>query len=459
MSITTGTATVPRRPQPGPPLRPADTATGLASTRDRSDVFIAPDVYEPRLRRHEDGTQDPLKLIVTAPDTAEREKLKKLFLQLDSGNRISADLPLIAGFAVEVSPTAVQVLPDLGKVAQGVKVYLDGDISIPEPAEPTDGKPLVQPHLNIATRAMGLDKLWAKGWTGKGVGIAVIDTGIAPHPDVKSHVIAFKDFINGKTEAYDDQGHGTHVSSIAAGDGRASNGLYKGCAPDADLIGIKVLDSTGNGSFSNVIAGIQWALENKERYHIQVINLSLGGRAKQSYKDDPVTQAIEAAFAQGVVACVAAGNNGPTAGSINTPAHALDAFTVGALDDNGTIDRQDDVLASFSGHGPTPVDGLTKPDILAPGVDITAADWRNTGYRILSGTSMASPMVAGAVALIRQARPDLTPQQIKDAFMTTASPLPASPDPNAEGSGSLDAVHALAATEAIPRPPSTPSRQ
>jgi serine protease AprX len=385
---------------------------------------------------------DPLRLIITAPDASQRDALKKLFLEQDPGNRITVDLPLIHGFAVEVSPNAIQILPDLGKVARDVRVFLDNEVSIPEPPQPDRG-PRPTAGLDVATGAMGLDRLWDKGLTGKGVGIAVIDTGIAPHDDVKDRIVAFKDFVNGKTEPYDDQGHGTHVSSIAAGDGEASHGRYKGCAPEASLIGIKVLDKNGNGSFSDVIAGIQWAIENKDRYGIGVINLSLGGRAKQSYKDDPVAQAIEAAAAAGIVPCVAAGNNGPVGRTINTPAHALDAFTIGALDDMGTVGRDDDAVADFSGRGPSPFDSLAKPDLLAPGVDITAADWRSpNGYRTLSGTSMATPMVAGAVALIRGARPDLTPTQIKDVFMQTAQPVPGPYDPNAEGRGSVDPVAA-----------------
>lgn len=417
------------------------------------EVRIAPDVLECEHEIVESGSDspareaEPLKLIVTAPDPAERDKLKKLFLDENPDNRIGADLPLINGFAVEVSPSSIQILPELGKTAHDVRVSLDGEVSIPEqPDQPDQHRPPTA-SLNLATHAMGLDQLWARGLTGKGVTIAVIDTGIAPHPDLVHHIIDFKDYVNGKSEAYDDSGHGTHVSSICAGDGRASAGAFKGCAPEASLIGIKVLDKNGKGSVSKIIEAIQWAIDNKDRYHIGVINLSLGGPPTQSYEDDPMAQAAEAAAADGLVVCAAAGNNGPTAKTINTPGIAPDAFTVGSLDDMGTVTRSDDVVANSSGRGPTPFDGLPKPDFVAPGVGITAADWRSDGYRTMSGTSMATPMVSGAVAVLLQARPDLTPSQIKQLLMQTATRVESSHDPNAQGSGFIDPVHALASSD------------
>lgn len=434
----------------GPVTRlPASARPKGSSLQATSDApWVAPDVFE-RASATTDG--GPLRLIITAPDTGEREQLKKLFLDQDPQNLVTVDLPIISGFAVEVSPTAIQILPNLGKTAHDARVFLDNEVSIPEPSQPPT--PRASARLDVATHAMGLDAVWDQGFTGKGMTIAVIDTGIAPHPDLKDHVVYFHDYVNGKTATYDDNGHGTHVSSICAGTGQASQGRYKGCAPEANLIGLKALDKNGKGSFSKLIQALDWAVANKAQYHIDVINMSVGAPAKQSYKDDPLAQAVEAAVAAGIVTCVAAGNDGPSSKSINTPGHALDAFTVGALDDQGSIDRSDDSLADFSGRGPTPVDGLTKPDILAPGVDITAADYRSEGYRTMSGTSMATPMVAGTVACLRQARPDLTPAQIKTALMKTATSLPDEHDPNFEGSGSLDAIDALAAVQSLPKPP------
>jgi len=393
----------------------------------------------------------PLSLIISAPDNGEREALKKLFLDRDPRTRITVDLPLINAFAVELAPDAVGVLPSLGKVAQGVRVYLDNQMSIPEGEQEQD----VRPALDTAAGTLDLQQLWDRGLSGKDVAVAVIDTGVAPHSDLGSRIIGFKDFVNGRTEPYDDQGHGTHVAGTVAGDGKASEGRYKGAAPQASVVGIKVLDGRGSGSFSDVIAGIQWAVDNKDKYGIKVINMSLGGRARQSYKDDPVAQAIEAAAAAGIVPCVAAGNSGPGAKTINTPAHALNALTVAASDDRGTVGRDDDRIASFSSRGPSPVDLLDKPDVSAPGVDITAADWRG-GYRTLSGTSMATPMVAGVAALLLEARPDLTPAQVKGILMQTADPIAAT-NATAQGAGVIDPLEALdAPAPAPPTPPAPP---
>lgn len=437
---TVSPRTVSRQEADATPVQPRD------RVEMGTPAMLVPRAFPRRGAAEPPAPAEPLSLIISAPDGAERAELKKLFLERDPQTRITADLPLIHAFAVELPPNSIGVLPELGKVARGVRVFLDGDISIPEPEQ--QAAP-VHPNLDAATHALGLQPLWDKGITGKGVTICVIDTGVAQHPDLKSHIVAFKDLVNGRTDPYDDQGHGTHVSSIAAGDGQASEGRYKGCAPEASIVGVKVLDSHGSGSFSSVIAGIQWAVENRDRYGIKVINLSLGGRVKQSYKDDPVAQAIEAASAAGIVPVVAAGNNGPGAQSIATPAHAPHALTVAADDDRGTPDRSDDAIASFSSRGPTPIDSLAKLDVAAPGVDITAADWRG-GYRTLSGTSMATPMVAGVAALLLQARPGLTPDQVKDLLMRTADPLKEI-DASAQGSGVVDAARALEAP--LPQPP------
>lgn len=396
----------------------------------------------------------PLGLIVSAPDPKEREELKKLFLEKDPRTRITLDLPIINGFAVELPADSVQVLPELGKAARNVHVYLDDKVSIPEPPEYNGIEAPVETSLDTVIPTLELNKLWEQGITGKGVNIAVIDTGVAQHPDVKDRIIHFKDFVNNRKEAYDDQGHGTHCTSIAAGDGKASQGKFKGAAPEAGIVGIKVLDGNGSGSFSNVIAGIQYAIEKKDELGIKVISMSLGGRVSKPYKDDPVAQAVEAAAAAGISCCVAAGNSGPGAKTVGSPGNAPSALTVGAADDKGTVDRSDDSIASFSSRGPTPFDGLIKPDVVAPGVNIMAADTKS-GYRSLSGTSMATPCVAGIVAMLRQARPDLSPAQIKDILMANADPL-AQGDGNTQGKGMVDPQKALDHAPAPPPPPAPP---
>lgn len=368
----------------------------------------------------------PVRLIIQHQDAAKLEELKKAILAKSPQNQVTAELPLIHGFAVEVAADSTGVLPDLSKVAGDVKIHLDGEISIP-PGEVEDP---FRPLMDNANQTLGVDKLWAKGITGKDVVVAIIDTGIAPHPDVKDRIIAFHDLVNGRTEAYDDQGHGTHVAGITAGDGKSSEGRFKGVAPEAKLVGVKVLDGNGSGSFSDVIKGIQWAVENAKTHNIKVINMSLGGSVRQGYKDDPVAQAVEAAVAAGITPVIAAGNSGPRAGTIGTPAHAEHVITVGALDDKGTLDRTDDGIASFSSRGPSRIDKLDKPDILAPGVNITSLSNTGNGYRSLSGTSMATPFAAGVAALMIQAKPDITPERVKQMMIKTADKLtPPQPKP------------------------------
>ncbi len=284
--------------------------------------------------------------------------------------------------------------------------------------------------VKVAVDTEGLDEsaaqvmatnMWNLGYDGSGITIAIIDTGIdASHPDLQGKVIGWKDFVNGKTSPYDDQGHGTHVSSIAAGTGAASNGKYKGMAPGAKLVGIKVLNSQGSGSVSDIIAGVDWAIQNKDKYNIRVINLSLGG-SQSSDGTDSLSQEVNKAWDAGIVVCVAAGNSGPDKYTVGSPAAASKVITVGAVDKN-------DVITDFSSRGPT-ADGRLKPEVVAPGnwiiaarasgtqlTDVTIGDY----YVAASGTSMATPHVAGISALILQAHPDWTPDQVKKALIETA---------------------------------------
>lgn len=247
--------------------------------------------------------------------------------------------------------------------------------------------------------------------------VAVIDTGIDPnHVDLDGgKIIGWKDFVNSRTAPYDDHGHGTHCASIATGEGQA-NPAYKGVAPGAALVGVKVLDAQGSGTLSNVDAGIQWAIDNKAALGIEIISLSLGTTGS-SDGTDSTSQMVNAAFDAGLVPVVAAGNSGPGTSTIGSPGAALKALTVAAMADVGEKGFQ---LASFSSRGPT-ADGRTKPDISAPGVNIMAAKSGTTNqYVQYSGTSMATPFTAGTVALMLDANPALTPQQVKDTIFNTA---------------------------------------
>jgi serine protease AprX len=248
---------------------------------------------------------------------------------------------------------------------------------------------------------------------------AVIDTGIDPnHLDLdEGKVLAFKDFVNGRTAAYDDNGHGTHVAATIAGEGDArSDLLYKGVAPGGALVGVKVLNSLGSGTMANVTAGIEWVITNKDTYGIEAINLSLGASGCADGTDS-TSAAVNKAHEAGIVVAVAAGNEGPGTCTIGSPGAAAQALTVGAMAD---MQPSGFKQAYFSSRGPT-ADGRLKPDVSAPGVSITSARaGTTTGYTTYSGTSMATPFTAGVALLMRDADSALTPQQVKDKIMQTA---------------------------------------
>jgi serine protease AprX len=280
---------------------------------------------------------------------------------------------------------------------------------------------------------------------------AVIDTGIdTGHLDLdEGKVLAFKDFVNGRTTAYDDDGHGTHVSATLAGDGDARpDHLYKGVAPAAALVGVKVLNGRGSGTEAAVIAGIDWVAQNKATYGIEAINLSLG-IAGCSDGTDGTSTAVDNAQAAGLVVAVAAGNEGPGTCTIGSPAAARKAITVGNMADFGPNGFYQDYQSS---RGPT-ADGRVKPDVSSPGVSITSAQAGTTnGYIAFSGTSMATPFTAGVALLMLDQSPALTPQQVKDEIVGTAIDWARGGDNKTAGSvgpdidygtGRLDAYAAL----------------
>ena len=267
---------------------------------------------------------------------------------------------------------------------------------------------------------------------------AVLDTGVdATHVDLDGgKVIAFKDFVSGRTSAYDDQGHGTHVAATLGGD--------LGVAPGAAIVGVKVLDARGGGSMANVTAAIDWVVQNKDVYGIEAINLSLG-TAGCSDGTDTTSVAVDNAAAAGLVVAVAAGNEGPGTCTVGAPGAARAALTVGAMAD--TTERGFS-LASFSSRGPT-ADGRVKPDVVAPGVNITSAQsGTSTGRVAYSGTSMATPFVAGVALLVRDANPALSSRQVKDAITATAIDWGRAGADTEYGAGRLDAYAALKAAGA-----------
>ncbi|MDP4099423.1 S8 family peptidase [Paenibacillus sp. P96] len=291
--------------------------------------------------------------------------------------------------------------------------------------------------LNVALPSIGASIVQENpGLTGKGINIAVLDTGVYPHPDLTkpvNRIVAFKDYIHNKSAPYDDNGHGTHIAGVIAGNGLSSDGKYKGPASEAGIVGVKVLDEFGEAFDSTVIKGIEWCISNRIRYSLRIISLSLGRAQLAPIKDDLVVQAVEKAVRSGLVVVVSAGNSGPSPRSIECPGTSPSAITVGAVDDRGTVQQKDDRVCSFSSRGPISGTGGSKPDIAAPGEGIISlrapgstlvreSPRKSMGshYFILSGTSVATPIVSGVVAQILQDRPHLTPLQVKTLLKKNA---------------------------------------
>src|SRR6266702_147708 len=320
--------------------------------------------------------------------------------------------------------------------------------------------------LDNTAAAVNAKVAWQSGWDGTGIGVAVIDSG------GKLRILYSQDFVGGGTNDY--YGHGEHVAGIIAGSGKDSSystyaRMFKGIAPNANLINLRVLDQNGQGTDSGVISAIQVAISVQSKYHIRVMNLSLGRQVFESYTQDPLCQAVEAAWKKGIVVVAAAGNYGRdnsmgTEGyaTITSPGNDPYVITVGAMKTEGSRVRSNSLIASYSSKGPTLLDHVVKPDIVAPGNRVVSLygnpfvnpipggsyyvyealpqeypqnlvpyvyydgsgslnTWSTTNnYYTLSGTSMATPVVSGAAALLVQAQPKITPDQVKARLMKTA---------------------------------------
>ena len=308
------------------------------------------------------------------------------------------------------------------------------------------GRPGASSPQNTYDQTLDAPALWRDGINGAGVGVAVIDTGIDGNlPDFEnssgaSRVVATAVTNPDATTVMDTYGHGTDVAGLVAGDGNnlsPSNPLkgdYVGVAPGANLISIKASDDKGDATVLNVIYGIQFAVDHRADYNIRVLNLSLDSTTPQSYKTDPLDAAVESAWMHGIVVVVAAGNRGSIPGAVDyAPANDPYVITVGAVDENGSANPLDDTIASWSSQGTTQ-DGFQKPDVYAPGAHIVSvlapgSTFARTcptclidnEYIRTSGTSMATPMISGLAALLLQAHPDWTPNQVKGALMSSAA--------------------------------------
>ncbi|MER6914567.1 S8 family peptidase [Streptomyces sp. NPDC000594] len=386
---------------------PADARALIASGRLDRRLF---DVTELARAESRAAYREGLKVIVAYGGGSGSTARKGL--RATGGVRVDRNLPVLDADAVTIpvrKPGAlwaslVRTGAEGARTAPGVRhIWLDS---------------VYTASLDRSVAQIGAPAAWQAGLDGTGVTIAVLDTGVdRTHPDLTSRVVAEKNFSDSK-DAKDRQGHGTHVASIAAGTGARSGGKLKGVAPGAAIINSKVLGDSGSGTASGIIGGIDWAVAQGA----DVINMSLG--APDSPGTDPVEAHVDkVARDTGVLFAVAAGNDGPAGASVNSPASVERALSVGAVDDEGGT-------APFSSRGPTAA-GLIKPDVAAPGMDITAAAAAGTetdpqspaGYTTLSGTSMASPHVAGAAALLKQRHPGWKGERLKAALVASARDL------------------------------------
>ncbi|WP_329598264.1 S8 family peptidase [Streptomyces pseudovenezuelae] len=390
---------------------------------------------------YDDTRRGTLPLIVSYEGKSAQRRSTQKSLVADADATVRRELPSVAGAAITVPKAGADDMWQALTEEQGVaRVWLDGRFRAPadeDVAKSREADGEADGEAGGGVAQIGAPAAWAAGYDGKGVKVAVLDTGIdTTHPDLAEAVKASKNFTG--TAGTDDMvGHGTHVAATLAGSGAHSGGRYKGVAPGAGILDAKVLDDSGEGSDSSVIAGLEWAAGQGAK----VANLSLG--QEDTPGEDPVEAAVNAlSKSTGMLTVAAAGNEGPDAGTVGSPGAAESALTVGAVDG-------EDRLADFSSTGPTAGSAL-KPDLTAPGVDVVSAraahgylgDPAADGYVSMSGTSMATPHVAGAAAILAQRHPDWTGARIKQALTASTTPTTGA-TVYQQGTGRLDVSRAL----------------
>jgi serine protease AprX len=368
---------------------------------------------------------------------------------LQVGGSVQTQFQLINGVLASIPTAAAAVLNAL----PGIVVTPDAQVSLQDVPESTG------PHApsDAFLTQTGASRLAAQGDTGQGVTVAVVDTGIDQLPDFSGRLIGGVDLTGGGDPFQDSYGHGTFVAGLIAGDGASSNGQYSGEAPGANLVSIKVAGANGLTDLGTIIQGLQWAVDHQALYQIKVLNLSLGFQSNESTVVNPLDLAVSAVWNAGITVVASAGNAGPFNGTILSPGDDPLVITVGALDDMGaaTDSTNGDEMTDFSSAGPTSPDGWVKPDLVtsgrslvslaAPGSSLVSeypSAQIGTANFTGSGTSFSTAITSGAVALILQDNPGLTPDQVKARLLGNTNPGPIG-NPFVDGHGALN-VYAAA---------------
>jgi subtilisin family serine protease len=364
-------------------------------------------------------------------------------------------LPIIqgaAGVATSAGITAMSTLPQVAAIEED---------SVVRPVRPANSGPSYPPGqlTSLYPQETNATRVWQAGGSGRGVAVAVLDSGVANDADLVQNgnrVLVHVGFAGPSNLQQPDQGgHGSHIAGTIAGDGAQSAGQFIGMAPKANIVDVQVLDAKGNGRISSVLRGMEWVLAHQQQFNIRVINMSFGAPPLTAYKFDPFAAAAEIAWRHGIVVVAASGNTGPSSGTVASPGIDPYIVTVGASDDQATLQLNDDVLAWFSSWGASQ-DSSAKPDLLAPGrkvvsirvpgstldnllPDHVVTALNGSTYFRLTGTSMSTAVVSGAVALLLERQPSLSPDQVKKILVSTTQSFGSGAMPSGAGAGLLDA--------------------
>jgi serine protease AprX len=391
-----------------------------------------------------------------------RAKLSSDLLKFESRHPAARARVIVRGSRAKIEAmSARHGVPVVRWLQDSAVVLADGkqvsELAGDSANELLSGDPTVVPFMSVSNASTAADQTRAgsgglllglgaiQGVTGNGVTVAVVDSGISDHPALADKVIANVSFVTGDPDVKDKFGHGTHIAGTIAGSKTSVTSYYTGgIAPGVKLVNVRVLGANGSGWTSDVIAGIEWTIANRDTYDIRIMNLSLGHPVTEPSLTDPLCLAVKKAVAAGIVVFVSAGNSGKAAdgsqvlGGITSPGNSPYAITVGAINTKGTVKRNDDVMATYSSRGPTRFEFAVKPDVAAPGNKIVSleapgaalvktnpqlhvAGKTTNAYMTLNGTSMSTAMVSGGGALLMQANPNITSEQLKMALQTGAT--------------------------------------